>query len=158
MNPNELESIWAAGVPKKIKEEDFLEPKSILNMCIKTVLDTKIVPKEYRILAVNDELGKYPSLLIEKEKTVYALAVIPCIYPHYMPKNDGFRIGFADHCLKQNYIPVICPVALYSIDEERKKASIVLKGDLFHTVCLGFKECTLDENQDLSFEALNRDF
>lgn len=158
MSPNELESIWADGIPKNIQEEDYLEPQSILNICIKTVLDTKIVPKEYRVLAVNDALGKYPNLLIEKEKTVYALAVIPCIFPHYMPKNDSFRMGFASHCMKQSYIPVICPVVLYSVDEERKNQSILLKGDLFHTVCLGFKICTEDDEQDLSFENLDRDF
>lgn len=150
-----MESIWAAGVPKVLHEEDLLEPKAILNMCIKTVLDTKVVPNHYQVLAVNDSLNSFPNIVIQKEKTVYALAVIPCIYPHYMPKNDAFRIQFANHCLKQHHIPLICPVTLYSVDEERMKHSVLLKGDLFHCISLGMVECTTEAEQDLSYEKLN---
>lgn len=79
MEKNNLESVWADGVPEKINPEDVLPPKHILDMCIRFTLEQIIKDRGYKVLGVNDDLKSYPNILLEKENQQYAIAVVPCI-------------------------------------------------------------------------------
>ncbi|MDE6407276.1 MAG: hypothetical protein K2K50_01550, partial [Anaeroplasmataceae bacterium] len=112
-----MESIWADGIPEKIEEKDKLEPKSVLNLCMHYVLENILKGRGYEITGIQNELNVFPNIEAKKQDEKYAIAVIPCIYPYFMPKNDKLRIGFARAAKEKNYIPVICPVPIRSIDK-----------------------------------------
>lgn len=69
MEKNNLESVWADGVPQKINPEDVLPPKHILDMCIRFTLEQIIKDKGYKVLGVNDDLKKLSQYLIRKGKS-----------------------------------------------------------------------------------------
>ena len=155
MQENKIESIWADGIPAKIEDKDRVEPKTVLNMCIHYVIEYIIKGKNYEILSAQDELNIYPNIELKQGNEKYAVAVIPCIYPYFMPKNDKLRIGFAKAAKEKNYIPVICPVPIRSIDNERAEASIYLKGDLFQFANIGQIIVTEEEVQEITPNTLN---
>ncbi|MDE6241606.1 MAG: hypothetical protein K2M08_04175 [Anaeroplasmataceae bacterium] len=152
---NKMESIWADGIPAKIEDKDKLEPRSVLNMCIHYVIEYILKGKNYEILSVQDDPNFLPNIELKEGDKRLAVAVIPCIYPYFMPKNDELRIGFAKAAKEKNYIPVICPVPIRSIDQARAEASIYLKGDLFQFANLGQVIVTEEENQEILPETLN---
>lgn len=152
---NKLESIWADGIPPKIEEKDKLEPKAVLQLCIQFVMENIIKDKGYKLLAIQDNINQFPNLEVLKENKKYAIAIIPCIYPYFMPKNDKLRIGFAKAAKEKNYIPVICPIPIRSIDHERAEASVYLKGDLFQFANIGQIIITDEEEQEILPETLN---
>ncbi|MDE5855777.1 MAG: hypothetical protein K2H06_01890, partial [Anaeroplasmataceae bacterium] len=134
---NKQESIWADGVPSKIEDKDRLEPKAVLNMCIHFVIEYILKGKNYVILSAQDDPNLFPNLELKQGSKKYAVAVIPCIYPYFMPKNDKLRIGFAKAAKEKKYIPVLCPIPIRSMDKDRAEASIYLKGDLFQFANIG---------------------
>ncbi|MDE6415209.1 MAG: hypothetical protein K2K48_07315 [Anaeroplasmataceae bacterium] len=150
-----MESIWADGIPEKIEEKDKLEPKSVLNLCMHYVLENILKGRGYEITGIQNELNVFPNIEAKKQDEKYAIAVIPCIYPYFMPKNDKLRIGFARAAKEKNYIPVICPVPIRSIDKARAEASLYLKGDLFQFANIGQIIITDEEVQDILPETLN---
>lgn len=133
---NELESIWADGIPSKIDPKDRIEPEGILKMCLQYTME-HILKDKYKILAAGADIGVYPNLLVEKDGTKYAISVIPCIYPSFLAKADDLRIKIAQQAKKVGMIPVLCPVPIFSIDSKRAEASIYLKGDVFKMVNMG---------------------
>lgn len=155
MQQNNLESIWADGIPSKIEEKDLLEPKAVLQMCIRFTLEHILKDKGYEITSVQDDPNLFPNIEAKKEKKKYAIAVIPCIYPHFMAKNDALRIGFAKASIEKNYTPVLCPIPIRSIDKERAEASVYLKGDLFQFANLGQIILTTEASQEISPNTLN---
>ncbi len=150
-----VESIWADGVPKNIKDEDRLTLKHILSMCIRFTVDEIIKDRGYKVLGINDETNSYPNILLEKDEKKYAVAVVPCIYPNFIRKNDELRIRFAKDAEQRNLIPVLCPVLIHSQDVERAKASVMLKGDLFRIGNLGQKILTTEETQEITPQTLD---
>ncbi|MDE7385364.1 MAG: hypothetical protein K2M84_06365, partial [Anaeroplasmataceae bacterium] len=134
---NKMESIWADGVPAKIEDKDRLEPRNVLNMCIHYVVEYILKGKNYEVLSAQDDPTLFPNLEVKEGNKKYAIAVIPCIYPYFMPKNDKLRIGFAKAAKEKGYIPVICPVPIRSVDQARAEASVYLKGDLFQFANIG---------------------
>lgn len=149
------ESIWAEGVPSKIEDKDKLEPRAVLNMCVRFVLENILDRQKYEILAAQDDPNLLPNIEAKLEDRKFAIAVIPCIYPYFMPKNDKLRIGFAKAAKEKGYIPVICPIPIRSIDKDRAEASIYLKGDLFQFANIGQIIATEEENQEILPQTLN---
>ncbi|MCM1131487.1 MAG: hypothetical protein NC310_07975 [Roseburia sp.] len=149
------ESIWVDGVPSKIEDKDRLEPRAVLNMCVRFVLENILNRKKYDILAASDDPNLLPNIEAKLEDRNFAIAVIPCIYPYFMPKNDKLRIGFAKAAKEKGYIPVICPIPIRSIDKDRAEASIYLKGDLFQFANIGQIIATEEENQEILPQTLN---
>ncbi|MDE7213290.1 MAG: hypothetical protein K2N42_01785 [Anaeroplasmataceae bacterium] len=155
MQENKRESIWADGIPAKIEDKDRLEPRAVLNKCIQYVIKYILQGKNYEILSAQDNLNCYPNIELKLEDKKYAVAVIPCIYPYFMPKNDKLRIGFAKAAKEKNYIPVMCPVPIRSIDKDRAEASIYLKGDLFQFANIGQIILTDEEEQEITPDTLD---
>lgn len=149
------ESIWADGVPSKIENKDRLEPRAVLNMCVRFVLENILNRKKYDILAAQDDPNLLPNIEVKLEDRKFAIAVIPCIYPYFIPKNDQLRIGFAKAAKEKGYIPVICPIPIRSIDKDRAEASIYLKGDLFQFANIGQIIATEEDNQEILPQTLN---
>lgn len=149
MEQNNIESIWADGVPSKIDPKDLLEPQELLRLCIRFALDEILKEKGYTVLQIIDKLHVYPNIILEKAEKKYAVAIVPCIYPYFMIQNDEIRIGFAKAAKEKNYIPILCPIPARSIDEERAKKSVYLKGDLFQFANIGQKVLTEDEHQEI---------
>lgn len=155
MEQNDLESIWVDGVPNRIDPKDRLTPLEILRMCIHYSVENIIAGKEYKIINVIDTLYAYPNIILEKEEKHYAVAVVPCIYPYFMPENDELRIGFAKASKEKGFIPILCPIPVRSIDEERAKQSIYLKGDVFQFANIGQKILTDDVKQEITPQNLD---
>lgn len=149
MQQNEVESIWADGVPENINPKDRLEPEELLKLCIQFTIQEVLKDKEYQILGVDDQINAFPNLLLKKENQTYAVAVVPCIYPYFLIKNDQLRIKYAKAAKRNHHIPVLCPIPVRSIDMERAKRSIYLKGDVFAFANIGQKILTDEEGQEI---------
>lgn len=154
----QYESIWADGVPAKINKEDILTPENILSMCIRFTIEQTLKDKGYEVVGINGKVTELPNIVIKKEDKMYALVVVPCIYPNYMRQNDNLRIDFVNGCIKQNLTPVICPVLIHSTDKERALKSVMLKGDTFKISSLGQEILTNEPKQELALNTLKFKF
>lgn len=155
MQNNELESIWADGVPAKIDDRDRIEPKGILQMCIRFAIENILNKEDYKITAVQDNPNVYPNIELIHNDIKYAIAIVPCIFPYFIRNNDELRIGFAKAAIEKNYVPVICPIIIRSIDDERANQSIYLKGDLFKFANIGQKILSTEPHQEIKPDNLD---
>lgn len=155
MQNNELESIWADGVPAKIDDRDRIEPKGILQMCIRFAIENILNKEDYKITAVQDNPNVYPNIELIHNDIKYAIAIVPCIFPYFIRNNDELRIGFAKAAIEKNYVPVICPIIIRSIDDERANQSIYLKGDLFKFANIGQKILNTEPHQEIKPDNLD---
>ena len=157
MNNNEnqvLESIWADGIPANIKKEDVMAPLDILKLCIRFTVEQILLPKEYKIVGVIEDLNNFPQVTAEKDGKKYGIVVLPEIYPHFGAVPADFRIKFADACKERNIVPVLCPVLIHSQDRARAEKSILLKGDVYRLGNLGQLILTNDEEQEIKPDSL----
>lgn len=155
MEKNNLESIWADGIPAHIEAKDRLEPEALLGLSVRFVLEHIIHDKGYTILGGHANLNQYPNLLLAKEDEKYAVAVVPCLYPHFIPKNNQLRIDFAKASIDKGFIPILCPVPVKSVDPKRAQASIYLKGDLFQFANIGQIHLTSELEQEITPQTLS---
>ena len=147
------ESIWADGIPENIKEEDKINQEQLHAMSVDYIVKNIILPKGFKI-----EPGfprkDFPNIVCKRDGVIYSIVVFPSVYPHFVGINDEFRVKFVDLCKKMEsdvnankadkdmpdlkVVPLFAPVGYKSIDEERAKAAIVLRGDVFKTSFPGF--------------------
>ena len=52
MNNQQLESIWADGVPEKINKEDLMTIIDLNQICIRFTVERLLVPRDYKIIGV----------------------------------------------------------------------------------------------------------
>ncbi len=150
MKDKQIESIWADGIPNKIDDKDRIDAKGILQMCIRFVLENILNKEEYKITSVQDNLNVYPNIEVIHNNKKYAIAVVPCIFPYFIRNNDELRIGFAKAAIEKNYIPVLCPVVISSVDEKRANNSIYLIGDVFKFANIGQKILNTEPHQEIT--------
>ena len=148
-NNMEYESIWADGCPEHVNEEDKMKPEELHVMAIDYVVKNILLKKGFKI-----EQGfprkEFPNIVCKKDDKVYAIVVFPSVFPNYVILRDEFRLDFVRMANEKGCIPLYAPVGYKSIDEERAKASMVLKGDVFLTTCPGFIILTDEEKQNLN--------
>lgn len=149
MQQNEMESIWADGIPENINPEDRLEPVELLKLCLQFTIQNVLKDKGYEIIGVSNQVDAYPNLLLKKDNQTYAVAVVPCIYPYFIVKNDKLRIEYAKVAKQNHHIPVLCPIPVRSIDHKRAEHSVYLKGDVYSFANIGQKILTDEEEQEI---------
>lgn len=154
MNNQELESIWADGVPAKINKEDVMVPLDILKLCMRFTVEQILLPNEYKIVGVLEDLNNFPNITAEKDGKKYGLVVLPEIYPHFGSVPSDFRIQFVNACKEHDVIPVLCPILIHSHDKERAEKSILLKGDVFRLGNIGQLILNNEETQEINPKTL----
>ena len=144
------ESVWADGIPENLKEEDKLTLELLVGMATDYLMKNIIIPLGFKV-----EEGfprkELPNIVMKKNGEEYAIIICPSVLPRYTVVNNEVRIKFVNLCKERNVKPLMAPVLYASIDEERAKAGIALKGDVFKTRCPGFIILTDEAEQDLSF-------
>ncbi len=141
------ESIWADGCPKNIKEEFKLTIPQLLVLGVDYVVKKFAVPHGFKIEQAMANIEYLPNIIMKKNDKLYAVAVVPFVYPNYGCLNDKIRIEFVNASKKNGAMPLFAPVGFKSIDAERAKASLALKGDLFDILFRGFIILTDEPNQ-----------
>ena len=141
------ESVWADGVPAKVTDEDKLTVQQLQAMAVKYIAEQVLAQRGFRIEPGFPRMAS-PNIVCEKDGKVYAIIAFPSVYPQFVGLSDEFRLKFVDLCKKNNSIPLFAPVGYRSVDEERAKASLVLKGDVFRVTFPGFLEMTDVEKFD----------
>lgn len=136
-NENQYESIWADGVPENIKEEDKIPERELLAMAINYVMENCVLPKGFKVERGYPNIN-FPNILMKKDGITYAVVVFPSKFPQFSVMQDNFRIDFAQKSKEKGYIPLFAPVGYKSIDDDRAKAGLTLKGDVFQTTFPGF--------------------
>ena len=154
MNKEVLESIWADGVPAKINKEDIMVPADILKLCIRFTIEQILVPNEYKIVGIIEDLNNFPNITAEKDGKKYGLVVLPEIYPHFGGVPTDFRVKFVNACNEHDVVPVLCPVLIHSQDKERAEKSILLKGDVFRLANIGQLILNNEETQEITPQTL----
>ena len=153
-NKNVPESIWAAGVPENINPDDVLNLDLLVSMAVDYLMKNIIIPLGFKV-----EEGfprkELPNIVMKKDGEVYALIVIPSVFPKYTVINDELRLKFVGICKERIVKPLMAPVGYMSIDEARAKASIALKGDVFKTTFPGFIILNDSEKQDMAIKPEN---
>ena len=143
------ESVWADGVPANIEEKDKIKQEELHSMAIDYVMKKVILPKGFKV-----EQGfprrDFPNIVMKRDGVLYMLVVFPSVYPNYVTMNDEFRLKVVSGAKKFDAIPLYAPVGYKSIDPERAKASLTLKGDVFQTTFPGFIKLTDAEHQDFN--------
>lgn len=150
-NPNQNipESVWADGVPEHIEEKDIIKQEELHSMAIDYVMKKVVLPKGFKI-----EQGfprrDFPNIVMKRDGVLYMVVVFPSVFPNYVTMNDEFRLKIVEGAKKFDAIPLYAPVGYKSIDPERAKASLTLKGDVFQTTFPGFIKLTDAEKQDFN--------
>ncbi len=145
----QLESIWADGVPQNVSEDMKLQFKDVLLLGIDHVVKHFAMPKGFKIEQVNAKPDVLPHIIMKKDEKVYCVIVLPFLYPHYASIHDEIRIQFVKKMIDLNAMPLFAPVGFASTDKERAKASLALKGDTFNILFRGFVVLTDEPNQNL---------
>ena len=154
-NKNNIpESVWAPGVPQNIKAEDVITLDELTIMAINYLINNVIIPHGFKI-----EPGfprkEIPQLGVKKDGVLYGIIVVPSIYPKYVTLQDEFRIKLVEMCEKGDIVPLFAPVGYKSIDDDRAKESLTLKGDVFMTTFQGFIKLTKVEKQEYALTKEN---
>lgn len=143
------ESIWADGVPETIEEKDKIKQEELHAMAIDYVMKKVILPKGFKV-----EQGfprrDFPNIVCKKDGKLYMIVIFPSVYPNYVTMNDEFRLKIYENAQKFDAIALYAPVGYKSIDPERAKAQLTLKGDVFQTTFPGFIVLTGDEKQNFN--------
>lgn len=149
------ESIWADGCPQNVKDEMKLNLQDLLLLAVDYVVRYVCVPNGFKIEQAMGKLGVFPNIVMSKNNQLYAVIVVPFLYPNYGAIQDDVRIDIVNEAKKHNAKPLFAPVGFKSTDDARAEAGLALKGDTFHYLCRGFIELTDEENQNL-FESLGQ--
>ena len=148
-NQNIPESVWADGIPAQIEEKDKISPEELHSMAIDYVMKKVILPKGFKI-----EQGfprrDFPNIVMKRDGKLYMVVVFPSVFPNYVTPNDDFRMKIMEGAKKFNAVALYAPVGYKSIDEERAKASLTLKGDVFQTTFPGFIILNDEAHQDFN--------
>jgi len=140
------ESVWADGVPSKIEEKDIIKPDELMSMAINYIVKNEILPNGFKI-----EPGfprpNFPNIVAKRNGKVYAIIVVPNVFPQFQVISDQSRFTVVDQCNEKGLIPLFAPVGYRSLDRERAANSIVLRGDIFITIFRGFIILNKEENQ-----------
>lgn len=152
----ELESIWADGVPANIGKEDLMEAIDILRLCIRFTVEKVIADKGYKILGIIDKLDRFPHITLEKDGTKYGLVILPEVYPRFGSVTDDFRLKFVSASKEHNVVPVFCPVLIKSIDDKRAEKGLLLKGDVFNCLNIGQAILNDEEKQEITPDNLTQ--
>ncbi len=137
LNQNIPESVWADGCPEVVKEEDKIPAQELLAMAINYVVENCVVPKGFKLEHGYPNLN-FPNIIMKRDGVLYAVVVFPSIYPQYAIMQDKFRIDFVKQSKEKGITPLFAPVGYKSIDPERAKAGLTLRGDVFQTSFPGF--------------------
>lgn len=148
-NKNNIpESIWADGCPENITDEDKVGQEELHAMAIDYLMKNVILKKGFKV-----EPGfprrEFPNVIMKRDGEIYAVVIFPSVFPNILVPNNELRLKFVEECKKRNIQPLYAPVVYKSIDEERAKAQLTLKGDVFMTSFTGFIRLTDEENQNV---------
>ena len=153
-NNNVPESIWAAGVPEKVDQNDVLTMDLLVSMAVDYLMKNVVIPTGFKV-----EEGfprkELPNIVMKRDGEVYAVIVIPSVFPKYTVINDELRLKFVNLCKEKDVKPLMATVGYMSIDDDRAKAGLALKGDVFKTTFPGFFILTDEEKQDMSIKPEN---
>lgn len=131
------ESVWADGVPQNVDPKDVIQQPELLSMAVNYLMKNEIVRYGFKI-----EPGfprpSYPNIVCKRNGKVYAIIVVPNIFPHFQVINEESRLQVVQQCKEKNIIPLFAPVGYRSLDKDRAIAGLMLRGDIFVTIFRGF--------------------
>ena len=150
MQNNEIkESIWADGVPQNVDEKFKITTPELLAMGINYIIDNYAIPNGFKVEAVKAQLGVFPNLVLKRNDIIYAIVVVPFVYPQYSYVKDEVRLKMVEFVKSYDGIPLFAPIGFKSTDTERALASMMLKGDTYDILFRGFIKLTEQEHQEL---------
>ena len=149
MQDNVKESIWADGIPATIKDEFKMGTKDLLTMAVNFLCENVLKKDDIKIERASADPTQLPNVIFTKNEKVYGVTIVPFLFPKYGYINDKARIGVTKLLNEKNAVSLFCPIGFKSVDEERAKAELALKGDLFNIMYRGFMILNAEETQDL---------
>ncbi len=149
---NNIESIWAAGCPQNVKEEQKLSFQDLLVLGVDYIVKQFALKRGFKIEVAQANIQKLPNIVLKRNDVLYAIAVVPFVYPNYAYLKDEIRIQLVHNVKAYNAIPLYAPIGFRSTDSERAKASMALKGDTFDILFRGFIQLNDKESQNLIVE------
>lgn len=149
MQKQEMESIWADGVPQNLKHDMVLNYEQLLQMGIDYIVKNFAIPNGFKVEQTMPRIDLMPHIILKKNGQLYAIVVATFLYPQYAILQDEPRLKMIETVSKFNAIPLYCPIGFRSIDEARAKAELALKGDVFNTNFKGFIVLKNTPTQDL---------
>ena len=149
MENNEMpESIWADGCPANPQEEDILKMEDLHKMAIDYVCKNVLAKNGYLFYKGFPRL-EFPNVVVTKDDKSYGIVILPSVFPNVTGINDEFRLKIVESCKANKVTPLYGTVGYKSIDPDRARAQMMLKGDVFYTSFPGFVLLTDEEKQNL---------
>ena len=146
-NLNVPESIWADGCPENIDEKDIIQQEELHAMAVDYVVKNVLIPKGFK-LEQGFPRRQFPNIVCKRDGELYCIVVFPSVFPNLVTMVDEFRLQIVEMAKKNNATPLYGTVGYMSIDEERAKAGLTLKGDVFKTSFPGFHVLTDEPTQN----------
>lgn len=145
------ESVWAPGVPENLKESDKVQRDELLSMAVDYLMTNVVIKFGFKI-EPGFPRAAFPNIMMKKNGIKYAVIVAPSVYPQYVAIDDQSRLNVVEMSKKANVVTLFAPVGYRSVDPDRARASLILKGDLYLTTFPGFIELTDAPHQSLSIK------
>ncbi|MCR5112469.1 MAG: hypothetical protein K6A63_00875 [Acholeplasmatales bacterium] len=131
------ESVWADGIPENLSDNDKIKGDELLSMAVDYIMKNVIIKKGFKI-----EPGfprpQFPNIVCKRDGAKYSIIIAPSVYPGFTAIDDKSRKTYVEATVKQGLIPLFASVGYRSIDGERAKAGLLLKGDVYVTTFPGF--------------------
>ena len=146
---NVPESVWAPGIPSNLKEEDKVKKDELLSMAVDYLMINVVIKYGFKI-EPGFPRSDFPNIMMKKDGVKYAVIVAPSVYPQYITIDDKSRLNVVDMSKKAGVVTLFAPVGYRSVESDRAKAGLLLKGDLYLTTFPGFIELNDQPHQSLS--------
>ena len=139
------ESVWADGIPDNVEEKDKIKGDELLSMAVDYIMKNVIIQKGFKI-----EPGfprpQFPNIVCKRDGVKYSIIIAPSVYPGFTSIDDKSRKTYAEATIKQDMIPLFASIGYRSIDSERAKAGLLLRGDVYVTTFPGFYVLNAEDN------------
>ena len=151
-NDKKIESIWADGCPENVKDEYKLNIGELLSFAVDYIVKVFCIPEGFKVEQVVTDLEHLPNIVMKKNDKLYAIYVVPFLYPMYGVLTEKVRKNVVEVTKGYNATAYFCPIGFKSKDKARAEAGLALKGDLFDVMFKGFIELKDEDNQNLAVE------
>lgn len=129
---------WGNGIPE-YNDCDLMTKGQLLNFAMHIVHDYDLKNSELVPISYCDSINAHVNYIMKKDNQIVFIVVYPYAFPNEPVFNPGTKRIVMDLCKKFNAKCMFAPVGLFSCDEERAAAGILLKGDGFYVNYTGME-------------------
>ena len=131
---------WGAGIPQEYKAEDTMSKEALLQFAMQIVYEQEFTGKKWEPVSYCRNSEAVVQFIVKREEQ-FVFVVVEAYTGSEAPAfEETQRQRLAQLCQKFYAKGMLASVGLYSCDEERAAAGLLLKGDGFFVKYTGLQE------------------